>query len=371
MAQKFRVTATIGLRVREAPALSGRIAGALPFGAEVEPIGLADGWAILPVDAGGARIRQAGAPAADAVVYASTDWLEPVGIVAPPPTAAGDPRYLLGLNIQGGRLDLAHRAAQLGCRFFLIMDNFAGADELAAAWPDAIVVARRWFQYRADVAGVIQGLEGATSSRLYYMGHNEGDHIGQDGADLIWRAELDRKVAAEIARISGAKYAGATFSMGCPDYTKPAVCQIVQAGWAAAYNAGQMLMDGHFYSPDPEHIHQDDGLIWYERRWEFLFTKCGFDPRRRGLICTEAGLDQGSIGGFPAHGIDGAGFTRWARRWLQVCGRPLVVGGIAYPSPLMGAALFQCGDRRTTPGGWAGYNLEQYWDQLVELWAGR
>jgi len=369
--EKLRVSATIGLRVRDAASLDGQVIGLLPFGAEVQATAVVDGWAQLDAAAGGALIRQAGAPASQLAWYASRQWLEPVGVVAPPPITAADPRYMLGLNIQGGRVDLAHRAAQAGCRFFLIMDNFQGAAELAAAWPDAIVVARRWFQYRADVAGVIQGLEGATSSRLLYIGHNEGDQIGQAGADLIWRAELDRKVAAEIARISGARYAGGTFSMGCPDYTKPEVCQIMQAGYAAAYNAGQMLLDGHFYSPDPEHIHTDDGLIWYERRWEFLFTRCGLDPRRRGLICTEAGLDQGGRGGFPAHGIDGAGFTRWARRWLEVCGRPLVVAGVAYPSPLMGAALFQCGDRRTTPGGWAGYNVEQYWDQLVALWAGR
>ena len=359
--EKLRVSATVGLRVRDAASLDGRIIGLLPFGAEVQATAVVDGWAQLEAAAGGAVIRQAGAPANALALYASRQWLEPAGVVAPPPITAADPRYLLGLNIQGGRVDLAHRAAHAGCRFFL----------LAAAWPDAIVVARRWFQYRADLAGVIQGLEGATSSRLVYIGHNEGDNIGQAGADLIWRAELDRKVAAEIARISGARYAGGTFSMGCPDYTDPAVCQIMQDGYAAAYNAGQLLMDGHFYSPDPEHIHTDDGLIWYERRWEFLFTRCGLDPRRRGLICTEAGLDQGGRGGFPAHGVDGAGFTRWARRWLEVCGRPVVVAGVAYPSPLMGAALFQCGDRRTSGGGWAGYNLEQYWDQLVELWAGR
>lgn len=369
--EKLRVSATVGLRVRDAAGLDGRIIGLLPFGAEVQATAVVDGWAQLDAAAGGALIRQAGAPASQLAWYASRDWLEPVGVVAPPPITAADPRYMLGLNIQGGRLDLAHRAAQAGCRFFLIMDNFQGAAELAAAWPDAIVVARRWFTYRADVDGVIGGLEGAQYGRLVYIGHNEGDQVGQAGADLIWRANLDRNVAAAITRISGARYAGGTFSMGCPDYTKPEVCQIMQAGYAAAYNAGQMLIDGHLYSPDPEHIYTDAEWIWYERRWEFLFTRCGFDPRRRGIICTEAGLDQGGIGGFLAHGIDGAGFTRWARRWLEACGRPLVVAGVAYPSPLMGAALFQCGDRRTTAGGWAGYNVEQYWDQLVELWAGR
>lgn len=369
--EKLRVSATVGLRVRDAAGLDGRIIGLLPFGAEVEASGTVAGWAELPASAGGARIRQANGLAGDAVLYASRDWLEPVGVVAPPPVVAADPRYMLGLNIQGGRLDLAHRAAQLGCRFFLIMDNFQGAAELAAAWPDAIVVARRWFTSRADVAGVIHGLEGAQYGRLHYMGHNEGDNIGQAGADLIWRAELDRNVAAEIARISGAPYAGGTFSMGCPDYTDAGVCQIMRDGYAAAYNAGKLRIDCHLYSPTPEHIHTDAEWIWYERRWEFLFTRCGFDPRRRGIICTEAGLDQGGIGGFPAHGVDGAGFTRWARRWLVACGRPLVVAGVAYPSPLMGAALFQMGDRRTERGGWAGYNLEQYWDQLVELWAGR
>lgn len=371
MAQKLRVTATVGLRVREAPGLAGRIVGVLPFGAEVQPIGLADGWAILPADAGGARIRQAGAPAADAVLYASTDWLEPVGVVAPPPVAIADPRYLLGLNIQGGRLDLAHRAAQLGCRCFLVMDDFLGAHQLAEAWPGAIVMARRWWQYRADAGQILAGLEGAGSSRLYYIGHNEGDQVGQSGADLAWRLRTDVDVAGRITAGSGAKYCGGTFSMGAPDYTSAEVCGIINAELAPAYNAGQLLLDMHLYAPTPEHIYQDAELIWYERRYELALQRTALDPRRRQIVATEAGLDQGGVGGFSAHGLDAAAFVRWCRRWLQISARPVVVNGISYPSPLLAAALFQMGDRRTSGGGWAGYNLEGYFDQLADLWAGR
>ena len=144
----------------------------------------------------------------------------------------------------------------------------------------------------------------------------------------------------------------------------------MREGYAAAYNARQILMDLHLYSPDMMHIWQDDGLIWFERRWEFLFTRCGFDPTVRGIVCSETGVDQGSVGGFPDHGATAADVARWVRRNQEVQQRPLVVDGKAYPSPILGAALFQLGDAFTGPGGWGGYNIEYALPELKPFWAG-
>jgi hypothetical protein len=78
------------------------------------------------------------------------------------------------------------------------------------------------------------------------------------------------------------------------------------------------------------------------------------------IISSETGVDQGGIGGFPAHNALRDEVVRWCNRYLEVQQRPLVVNGQSYPSPFLAATIFQSGDRGTQRGGWAGYNVEGY-----------
>jgi hypothetical protein len=125
----------------------------------------------------------------------------------------------------------------------------------------------------------------------------------------------------------------------------------------------------HLYSPTPAHIQDEGEWIWYERRWEFLFTKCGFDPRVRAIYCSETGLDEGGIGGFPQHASTQDQFRTWCARFIDAQTRPLVVAGQTFPSPALGGAIFQAGDSRTSSGGWGGYNIEGYVDTIRQFWA--
>jgi len=264
---------------------------------------------------------------------------------------------------------LTRQAFQDGCRYALIIDDFGLAGDLARDYPGATVMARRWFEKGQNVTNVQQALdalEGATHPNVVYTLWNEGD----SGRSITAQAKLEIDLAREIKRRSGARFAAGTHAMGNPDFTKPEVCAEIRDAYSAAYNGGEIAFDMHLYSPDMMHIWQDNGLIWYERRWEFLFTRCGFDPRVRAIYCGETGVDQGGVGGFPAHGASGADVARWVRRNAEVQQRPLIVNGVSYPSPAIGGALFQLGDRGEQPGGWAGYNVEYALPDLRPIWAG-
>jgi hypothetical protein len=99
------------------------------------------------------------------------------------PAAAGT--YKLGLNAltNGGP---ARQEAERGCRYFLCMNDFTGASQLKRAFPDAIVMVRRFFEHGAlpSADQIMNGLEGATDKNLIYTGLNEADQIGQDGNAL-------------------------------------------------------------------------------------------------------------------------------------------------------------------------------------------
>lgn len=358
---KYRVTAEDGLNVRTIPTPIGNDPiGALPFGSIVDVIGTtANGWHEL------APVAVSGVTLAHPHAFAISDYLTPVATPPPPPAATG---FRTGVNAKTN-FHLTRQAFQDGCRYALIIDDFGLAGDLARDYPGATVMARRWFEHGENVTTVQQALdalEGATHPGVVYTLWNEGDA----GRPLAAQAKLEIDLAREIKRRSGARFAAGTFAMGTVDFTNPAICAEVRDAYAAAYNAGEIAFDMHLYSPDMMHIWQDDGLIWYERRWEFLFTKCGFDPRVRAIFCGETGVDQGGVGGFPAHGASGADVARWVRRNAEVQRRPIIVNGVSYPSPAIGGALFQLGDSNSGAGGWAGYNIEYALPELRVIWAG-
>jgi hypothetical protein len=365
---KVTVTADL-LNVRAGPSRDNPVIGMVRGGAQVDVLSVQDGWAALAMSAGGAPVTLAGQPV---VAYVSAEFLDlgqdgnsggapinnPVNPVVTPPAQAGT-GYKLGLNTltNGG---LARQEAERGCRYFLCMNDFTGASQLKRAFPDAIVMVRRFFNHGAlpSADQIINGLEGATDKNLIYTGLNEADQIGQDGDALRKRALLDIEVAQRIRQGSGATYAAGTFSMGCPDFTNPETCQIIREIYAPAYNAGLIAIDMHLYSPNPQHIDQPNEWQWFERRWEFLFTKCGFDPKVRAILCSETGLDQGGVGGFKAHNTSQEQFRDWCEKYIALQNAPLDVDGVKYPSPILGGAIFQLGGNADPK--WDGYDVTNY-----------
>lgn len=369
---KTYITRGDGLRARKQPTTAAAIIGEFPAGARLEvhhneTVG-EDIWHAMPVVAGGVALRapdDADAPAFlfSAHRYRGTDYTDAAN-VDPPPAAPGS--FRTGVNAKTN-FHLMRQAFRDGCRYGMVIDDFAFASDLARDYVDGTVMARRFLSNGRALVTVQQGLdalEGANDPRLVYTLFNEGD----SGRSIAETAKLEIDLAKAIRAHSGARFAAGTFPNGNPDFTNPAVCAEIRAAYADAYNAGVIGFDMHLYSPDMMHIWQDAELIWYERRWEFLFTRCGFDPRVRAIYCGEHGVDQGSVGGFPAHDTSGADFARWIRRNQEVQQRPLVVDGKSYPSPIVGCALFQLGDRSTEPGGWGGYNVERYLPELKAFW---
>ena len=369
---KTYITRGSGLRARKQPSTDAAIVGAFPDGTRLAvdhnvTVG-EDIWHALPVSAGGVGLRDANDLSAPAYLfsahrYRGTDYTD-AEVVEPPPVSAG---FRTGVNAKTN-FHLARQAFQDGCRYAMIIDDFALAGDLSRDYPGATVMARRWFENGRNVTTVQQALdalEGAQHPNVIYTLWNEGD----SGRPIAAQAKLEIDLAREIKRRSGARFAAGTHAMGNPDFTKPEVCTEIRDAYAAAYNAGEIAFDMHLYSPDMVHIWQDDGLIWYERRWEFLFTRCGFDPRVRAIYCGETGVDQGGVGGFPAHGASGSDVARWVRRNAEVQRRPITVNGVAYPSPAIGGALFQLGDSNSGAGGWAGYNVEYALPDLRPIWA--
>lgn len=286
-------------------------------------------------------------------------------VVPPPPTPVV--RFWSGLNFPSGSLHLAVQAARDGCRAFTVINDFTGAGQVydAAPGPDMHVIARRTGYARGVSAqDIVNGLEGAWNKNLIYMGVNEGDAEGQVGDDLRARLRRDVEVARIIRSRSGARYAAGSFSMGTPDFTSASDCDIIRAELAPAYNAGLVWLDLHPYAPVPGHINDPDAWIWFIRRWEFFFTRCGLDPRVRNVVFSECGLDQGGVGGFVGHSYTTEQFRDFFKKYRAVQEKDLIVDGVAYPSPVRAGAYFQ-----RASAAWASYEMGPFVDIMkTERW---
>jgi hypothetical protein len=131
-------------------------------------------------------------------------------------------------------------------------------------------------------------------------------------------------------------------------------------------------MDLHNYSksnPKNPKDYRYYAPIWFERRWEFLFTKCGFNPAVRGIVSSEAGIEAGA-GGFKWAGFTAQEFEEWCRYYATLQTTPLIIQGTPYPSPFIASTLFQWGDTNSGSGGWAGYSLDDYVPSLEKFWSG-
>jgi hypothetical protein len=341
-------------------------------------------------------------------------WLmAPVNAPAPPPTpgpgtgggvvVAPNPTRgpLLGVNALHFA-DLAMDAASKGCRFFMLMNRFGEAHELKQRFPDAIVMVRRyWGTSVPSIDDAIAQLEVRPDSQLVYTLLNEEDpsNFGYGSPEGIRkRAELDVAVAQRIKAIApNAKFAAATFSHGTPNFPDPAIARAMRDFYAPHYNSGLFGIDMHNYTKG--RVGEIDP-IWFETRWQKLFTECGFNPAIREIYTGETGI-EGGRGGFPEHGYDDAQFRDWCRFHQNIQAEPLLVDGQSFPSPYLGGALFQLGDDTRSikqaaqdkevfgkkyrswlayarkrgliasgrRGGWGHYNVRRYLPVLQEFWS--
>ena len=348
------------LRVRATPSKEAVILGVVQGGLTVEVISVTDNWAMVPLGAGGApmTIEETDQPT---VGYM---WAPMLDFSPQTPTPAAS-KIMLGVHsmTNGRGVDEANK----GCRFVMSMNNLGVAEQIKSSHPDAVVMVRRYFGNNVPpVNDAIRALGGARNPGLVYTGLNESDAIGQDGDALRRRAQFDVEMARAVKQASGATYAAGSFSMGTPDFTSPKTNEIIRTLYAPHYNSGLLKMDMHLYSPNMGHINDANGVCWYERRWEFLFTKCGFNPTVKGIYCSETGVDEFGRGGFPGHGTNQADFLNWCKKFIAVQQKPLVVNGTSYSSPFIGAAIFQLGGNGDPR--WDSYEINSYLPTLRTLY---
>ncbi len=353
----------------------GRVAGGVTL--DIEKV--SDGttyWGKVALNAGSVQLL--GASTTEQLYgYIAGDHF--VGGLDPEPTAS----MQLGVAVVFSE-DSARQAANLGCRFFSVINNVDMASRLKDSFPDATIMVRPGIDIRGALPGIdymLNRLGGAKDPRLIYSGINEADQIGQAASDMSLRSSFDAELARRIKAISGATYAAGSFSVGTPDFTSMSVCSAIQQYYAPYYNAGLFWMDHHLYSPNMSHIYRNDTQTpiwngspqtiveheWYETRWHFFFKRCGFDPNSTSrIICSETGMDEGSVGGFAAHNATNEDVLNWCNRFLEIQSQTIKVDNTEYASPFVGGAIFQVGD----PTGWAGYDMTRYEASLsTTVWA--
>jgi hypothetical protein len=301
------------------------------------------------------------------VSYPQTVTVTP--ITNPSPTTAP----LIGINAYGDMRVAVETAINLGCRVFCVTHNEDAAIRYKIARPDLWFVMRPFLYngrmpLQPDEIPNRLKIDETRGLNMIYVALNENDQIGCDETALRTRAAFDVALAQQIkATNPQAIYAAGSFSMGTPDYTKQSVCDVIREVYAPHYNSGLIWWDNHLYSPTMQHIYDDAGLQWYERRWEFLFTKCGFNPNSSSrIIATETGVDEGGVGGFPQHNATSEQVVAWCQRFVEISARPVVVNGVSYPSPFLFGTLFAAGNSPS----WRGYEVSGYYPALDgTLWA--
>lgn len=294
--------------------------------------------------------------------YVSRAFLEPVDVEP-------GPRVLLGANTLY-TTEAAFAAIKLGARAIVTIDNIIGAREIARAFPDVTVVCRRTWDRSVGMVHP-EWLVGELGVRkddppLVFVGLNEDDHAKWDVEWIARRAAFDVEMAQRIRAINPAhRYAAYVYPATCkPD--EAALADAIARHYAPHYNSGLLLVDNHTYGRDERTLYSvnaqgENERDFYELRWRFLFQCSGFDPKVRGIIATETGVDKGSVGGFRACGFTSVQLRAWWMDFMRLTGEDIVVGGARYPSPVLFVCPFQFYDNVDGVGRggdkWAGYEL--------------
>lgn len=283
--------------------------------------------------------------------------------VIPPVTT----KIHIGIN-SIGNTEIPKQDSEQGCKIFLIIDNPTVCEQIAVAHPDAYVINRRYISNWQFTGEDFWNRYGAAGHGVWNEIFNE-----QDNWPYGTVKEITDRINFELDYMHRALNVGARvllggYSMGTPEFLNPDICHQV-ARYAPYVNGDpHVAYSCHNYSPNMTHIDLDNELKWYERRWEFLYTDCEFDPTNpiKKIIFSETGVDEYGTGGFSAHNATPDQFRHWCQRTQEIQARPVVVNGVSYPSPVIGGAIFNetCG----SDAHWAGYDICQYHAVLQEFW---
>lgn len=270
-------------------------------------------------------------------------------------TGGVDPRYVLGVSCLHS-VDNARWALERGCRAVLLMDAPKAAEQLAAQYPDAVVLAR-WFHgdRKVNPTEVFNALQIGADSRVYYTGLNEGQAYGHGtAAEIRWRAKFDLELARLIrARAPRARYCAGTFSMGTPGITPqddPTVAQAFAETYVQMANAGEFCLNYHTY----EETLGAQTDQWFELRPQRAYDLRGLN-QNVAWVSGECGLDLHGLG-FVGQNVSQTGFAGWCDRWLGLCRQMLV-----RPTAI---TLYQFGDHP----GWRSFDLRPYIGTLERYW---
>ena len=282
---------------------------------------------------------------------------------SPPPAPPTVGQVAIGLHVLNPSVDhsgeTALRAFERGCRHFVVIDDELFALRLANM--GATVVFRWYVSWRATPAEFVgrfnalrvnssgqQDPNGTIHPNIIVVGHNEGEQYGcWDAVSLRERFWFEKDLASRV-RAMGGRYAAVSFAPGNPDILDEECKRVLRELYAPAYNRGEFMVDYHAYSPNMNFLEERD-WPWHGRRWEFFFTQCGFDPKVRGIIATETGVDTPGVGGFAAHNARDEDIVAWCRKFIEVQSRP--VSG--QPSPFLFGCIFQA----SRSSRWAGYDV--------------
>lgn len=387
---KWTPTSADGTRVRLTPDTSStaNIAGVIPPASIVDGDLSADGkWLqvqIKPERMTVSDVALAPSVAATFAGFAAAQYMKPAPIThqpppQPPPAIVTSAAMLLGVHELSGQ-GRAKRALELGAKAVMCFEDALGAAQLSLAYPDAIVMHRKDFRYPLPARDLVaaHGInpDQVSNSRAWYRGANENDVATWDSdvESIRRRAAFDVECATLLKRAApNAKWVAGGFAHGNPDFTDARICDVMREVYAPAYNAGLITFDIHTYSkcdPGNPKNYRFYAPIWFERRWELLFTKCGFDPNVRAIVSSETGGECGQ-GGFNWAGFTPDEFRAWCAYFMKVSQQSLVIGGVSYPSPMLAATLFQWGNTYGGSGGWLGYALDNYIGVLQSAWAGQ
>ena len=369
------------LNVRAGPGTDRAVVGQLAAGAVIEPAGsvdttAGDTWHALRITSvGGAELVQ---PAEPTFVYAAHRYQgDPLTeLVAETPTPAPTPtplpaqadtfsRRMVGVHLITNR-GAAPEAYAAGARVFVFLGNKLEAVQFKQGHPDATVIYRAWLGNSwPSPEDMVRALApNAGDPPIVFLGLNENDQAGCDSAAIRARGAWDAEVARRIKAIQpNAEYLAGSFAHGTPDLTSGDVCQAIREAYAPGYNAGLFGFDLHNYTKG---WIREVSPIWFERRWEMLFTKCGFDPTIRNIWSSETGVEAGAGGfawGMNAGRIPVDAVVQWLDYNDGVQRSALLIDGELHNSPYRGAAIF------TYLGpGWEGYWFPL--TQAASYWAG-
>lgn len=222
----------------------------------------------------------------------------------------------------------------------------------------------------------------------YLLGINESDiqGFGQSPSEIRARAAWDKRRVDVLRRVApNAKICIGGWAHGCPDFTNADVVTAIRETYAPLYNSQDpanpdVFFNLHNYTKSivsegaggakatPSNWY---GSAWFERRADFLFTLCGFNPAIRAIVSDETGGELGA-GSFNWAGYTDEQFAFWASYYLQKMVAPIVVNGVSYPSPYHASTIFQGADFVSGPAGhWGGYALiDGYMSVLSQFYSG-